>query len=49
MFMKLIYALAALAAVLALSACNTIQGAGRDVEAVGQKVQDEAAEAKRKM
>ena len=29
-----------------LTACNTIQGAGRDVERAGQKVQDEAAEHK---
>ena len=49
MFRKIIYAFGAPATVLALSACNTIQGAGRDVEQLGQKVQDEAAEAKRKM
>jgi entericidin B len=49
MFTKLIYCFAALATVLALSACNTIQGAGRDVEEVGQKVQDAAADTKRKM
>ncbi len=32
---------------LALTGCNTIQGAGRDVERAGQKVQDEAVEHKR--
>lgn len=32
---------------LALSACNTMQGAGRDVEHAGQKVQEEAQEHKR--
>jgi predicted small secreted protein len=32
---------------LTLSACNTMQGAGRDVEKAGQKLQDEAVEHKR--
>lgn len=35
--------LAALAAAFALSACNTIDGAGKDVEKVGEEVQDAAA------
>ena len=30
-----------------LSACNTVQGAGRDVEKAGQKVQEEAVEHKK--
>ena len=30
-----------------LSGCNTLQGAGRDIEKGGQKIQDEAAEHKR--
>jgi predicted small secreted protein len=30
-----------------LTACNTIQGAGRDVEKAGQKVQEEAREHKK--
>lgn len=30
-----------------LTACNTVQGAGRDVEKAGQKVQEEAQEHKR--
>ena len=29
-----------------LTACNTIQGAGKDVERAGQKVQEEAVEHK---
>lgn len=29
-----------------LTACNTVQGAGRDVERAGQKVQQEAVEHK---
>jgi predicted small secreted protein len=48
MFKKLIFCLAALAAV-SLTACNTIQGAGKDVERGGQKVQEEAKEVKQKM
>ena len=32
---------------VSLTACNTMQGAGRDVEKVGQKVQEEAAEHKK--
>lgn len=37
--------LAALAiASLSLTACNTVHGAGKDVEAAGEKIQDEAEE-----
>ena len=32
---------------VALTACNTIQGAGRDMERAGEKVQQEAQEHKR--
>jgi predicted small secreted protein len=32
-------------ALLALAACNTIKGAGQDVEAAGDAVQQEATEA----
>ena len=32
---------------VSLTACNTMQGAGRDVEKAGQKVQEEAIEHKR--
>ncbi|HYL59633.1 MAG TPA: entericidin A/B family lipoprotein [Candidatus Acidoferrales bacterium] len=31
---------------LLLAGCNTIQGAGRDIEQGGQKIQDEATEHK---
>ena len=45
---KLVLLLATLAfGSVALTACNTIQGAGRDVEKAGQKVQEEAKEHKR--
>ena len=30
-----------------LTGCNTMQGAGRDIERGGQKIQDEATEHKR--
>lgn len=40
---------AALAASFALSACNTIQGAGKDLERGGEKVQDAAQRTKDKM
>ena len=49
MLERIIYGFAALATVLSLTACNTIQGAGRDVERSGQYIQDEAKEAKQKM
>jgi predicted small secreted protein len=32
---------------LALGACNTMQGAGRDIEHAGREVQEEAQEHKR--
>jgi predicted small secreted protein len=45
---KLVLLLAALAfGSVSLTACNTMQGAGRDVEKVGQKVQEEAVEHKK--
>ena len=31
------------------NACNTVQGAGKDIEKGGQKVQEEAKEVKQKM
>ena len=37
--------LAALLAAFALSACNTIEGVGKDAEAVGEEMQEEAHEA----
>lgn len=45
MIKKIVLILAALS-VLSLNACNTMQGAGRDVEKAGQKVEKEAAEHK---
>ncbi|QJR12638.1 hypothetical protein DSM104443_03730 [Usitatibacter rugosus] len=32
-----------------LSACNTVQGAGKDIERGGEKVQDAAVKTKEKM
>jgi entericidin B len=34
---------------LALAGCNTIHGAGQDIEAGGEKVQDVAKDTKKKM
>jgi predicted small secreted protein len=47
MWKKLIFCFAVLSSI-ALTACNTVQGAGRDIERGGQKIQDEAAEQKSK-
>ena len=44
--MKKIIALTIFAAALAVSACNTISGVGRDVEAVGSAVTSGAEDAK---
>jgi len=38
--------LLAVAAALALSACNTMQGAGKDIEKTGEVIQDKAEDAK---
>lgn len=43
---KIISVLCLVAFSAGLSACNTIQGAGRDVERGGEKVQDAAIKAK---
>ena len=40
MFKKLIFALAVGSIALTASACNTVKGAGRDVESVGQAGSD---------
>lgn len=40
---------AVVAAMALLSACNTIQGAGKDLERGGEKVQDAARDVKDKM
>ncbi|MBI1198794.1 MAG: entericidin A/B family lipoprotein [Phenylobacterium sp.] len=44
--MRKIIVLAALAASLAVSACNTVSGAGRDMKSAGQAVTDTAEDAK---
>ena len=44
--MKKIIALTIVAAALAVSACNTVAGAGRDVSATGQAVTAPADDAK---
>ena len=45
---KLVLLLATLAfGSVSLTACNTIQGAGKDVERAGEKVQQEAQEHKK--
>ena len=44
--MRKIVVLAALAASLMVTACNTVQGAGKDVEAAGHAVSDTAEEVK---
>ena len=45
--MRKIAALALVAAALAVSACNTVAGVGRDVQAVGSAVASGAENAKR--
>lgn len=45
--MRSFVVLAVLAASLAVSACNTVSGAGRDVKAAGQAVTDTAEDAKK--
>ena len=47
MFRKIVMLLAVLSFGSTLTACNTVQGAGRDVEKAGQKVQEEAVEHKK--
>lgn len=46
MVKKLVLALIAGGIVFSVSACNTVKGAGRDVESVGQAGQDAINEAK---
>ena len=49
MLKKLMLVLVALSlgSPMLLAGCNTMQGAGRDIERGGQKIQDEAVEHKR--
>lgn len=42
---KKILGLGAILAMMALAACETVQGAGRDLQTAGQVVQQESAEA----
>jgi len=44
--MRKILILAAAAAALMVSACNTVEGVGRDVSAAGRAVSDTAKDAK---
>ena len=43
---KLLVLMAAAAAAITVTACNTVQGAGKDVSSAGQAVSDTAADAK---
>ena len=45
MYKKILFCLMTVAS-LALSACNTMQGAGRDVQAAGRELSGEAQEHK---
>ncbi|AKJ27012.1 entericidin A/B family lipoprotein [Caldimonas brevitalea] len=40
---------AVLAATFTMSACNTVEGVGKDVERGGEKLQDSAEDTKKKM
>ena len=42
LYRRLLVAAVVAAATLTLSACNTTEGAGRDVERAGEKIQDVA-------
>ena len=44
--MRKLIVLAAIAASLAVSACNTVEGAGKDVSSVGGAVSETAKDAK---
>jgi predicted small secreted protein len=45
--MRKIFLFAALAASMAVAACNTVSGAGRDVESAGEAVTGAAEDAKK--
>ena len=47
MLRKLVATTMLLGLFAALTGCNTIQGAGKDIERGGEKIQKEAAEAKK--
>ncbi|HEX7271114.1 MAG TPA: entericidin A/B family lipoprotein [Casimicrobiaceae bacterium] len=46
MLKQILFCLMSIAS-LALSACNTVEGAGRDVQSAGEKIQSEAQEHKK--
>ena len=45
--MRKVFLFAVLAASMAVAACNTVSGAGRDVEAAGEAVTETAEDAKK--
>jgi entericidin B len=47
--MKALWASLVIAAMAMLAGCNTIEGAGKDLESGGEKVQDSARDVKRSM
>ena len=47
--MKSLIALLAAASLALLTGCNTIEGAGKDIERGGDKIQDTARDVKRSM
>lgn len=47
--MKALFALLSMIAVVVLSGCNTVEGAGKDIERGGEKLQDSAKDVKRSM
>jgi entericidin B len=44
--LKRLLSLAVLLGSLSLTACNTVEGAGKDIEAAGEEIQEEADENK---
>lgn len=44
--MKAVFVVLAMGAGLALSACNTVEGVGKDIEATGDAISDTASDAK---
>jgi predicted small secreted protein len=47
-YVGLSLAIVAAAGLMTLSACNTIEGVGRDVERAGDAIEDEARETRRR-
>lgn len=45
-FMRKVFGLMAIAGALMVSACNTVEGAGRDVSSAGDAVSDAASDSK---